>query len=135
MGKSHFEVPGDVFEEADLRLYLLDDPREVRPEVARVRESLLVARDREGLARIASREEMNAAAPRAAVEGLNVIPDRRTIQGRVVHPRHEGRCSCGFPLDETNSSVPGFCDVQAKLQAAVSGAESDSVDRRQLGGR
>lgn len=71
-------------------------------------------------------EDMNLAAPRSAVEGGNVIPDRRLIQGRVFHPRHEGGCSEGFPLDVTNSLISGFCDMQAELQSANAGAEGKS---------
>ncbi|KQZ14293.1 hypothetical protein ASD44_09580 [Mesorhizobium sp. Root554] len=65
---------------------------------------------------------MNLATPRAAVEGDKVVPDRRAIHGLVFHPGHEGGRSIGFPLDETDSAVAGFCDMEAELQAANAGA-------------
>jgi hypothetical protein len=71
---------------------------------------------------------MNAATPWPAIKGFKVIPDRCLIQGRVAHPRHESGRSMGFPLDETNSSISGLCDMQAKIQTAISGAEGDSVE-------
>ncbi len=77
---------------------------------------------------------MNLATPRAAVEGGNIIPDRRLIQGFVFHPRHEGGCREGFPLDVTNSAIFGFCDVQAELQSADAGAKGNSVESIISGG-
>lgn len=71
---------------------------------------------------------MNLATPRAAVEGGNVIPNRRVTHGLVSHPRHEGRCNEGLPLDVTNSSVSGFCNVEAKLQSSNASAEGNSVE-------
>jgi len=88
----------------------------------------------EGLAGIAGSGEMNAAAPSAAVEGGNVRPDRSLIQGLVFHPRHEsGRRKC-FPLDETDSSIAGLGDVQAKIEAADACAERDAGEGRKLRG-
>jgi hypothetical protein len=31
-----------------------------------------------------------------------------------------------FPLDITNSSVVGLCDVKAEIEASISGAERDA---------
>lgn len=68
---------------------------------------------------------MNAAAPRSAVEGSKVAPDRRLTQGLVRHPSHEsGRCVT-FPLDETHSSIPGLGDVEPEVEARVAGTERE----------
>lgn len=125
LGKSHIDVPLDVLGEHRRRPDLVDDPLDVWPEVPRVAPPLALAGDAERLARIAGREDMNAVAPRSAVEGLEVVPDRRLLQGLVLHPGHEGGRSVGFPLDETNSPVAGLGDREAELEPAVAGAERD----------
>ncbi len=122
---SQGHVAFDVFEEAPFRPDFGDDPADMRPEVAGVVFALAVSGKREGLAGISGSEEMNLAAPRAAVEGGNIIPERRRIQGLVFHPRHEGGCSEGFPLDVTNSAISGFCDMETELQSANAGAEGN----------
>lgn len=71
---------------------------------------------------------MNAAAPRSAVEGLEIVPERRAIQGLVCHPRHEVGRRTAVPLDITDSSIPGLCDVQAEFESAGAGAERESMN-------
>ncbi len=116
-------MPFDVFAEDPFRRSLLDDSRDFGPKVPGISFAGSSPGTAEGLAGISGRDDMNAATPCAAVEGFKVIPDRRMIQGRVIHPGHESGRSMGFPLDETNSSISGFCDMQAEVQAAVSGAQ------------
>ena len=72
-----------------IRDSLVDDAGDMGPEVARIIGAPALACDRERLARIARSDDVHRAAPRAAVEVGNVVPDRRAIQGRVFHPRHE----------------------------------------------
>lgn len=124
-GRAEIDVTFDVFEEAPFRLTVLDDPPDVGPEMARIVFALPFARERERLAGIAASDEMNFLAPRSAVEGGDIVPDRSLIHGLVRHPCHEGRCRVGFPLDETNSSIAGFCDMDTELQSANAGAERD----------
>lgn len=119
-------MPADVFEETESRLDLAHDPCDVRPEVARVFVAELASGDAERLARIAAMDDIHQAAPRSAVEGANVVPDRRAIQGRVFHPRHERGRSKGFPLDVTHSSISGVGDVHAEVETSGSGAEGQS---------
>jgi len=87
---------------------------------------LPLARDRERLARIAASEDIHCAAPWSAIEGGNVVPQRRFIQGRVFHPRHESGRSITFPLDVTHSSIPGACDGEAEVDPASSGAQREA---------
>ena len=68
---------------------------------------------------------------RARVECSKVGPDRRVIQGRVFHPRHETGRGVGFPLDVTDSASAGLCDSHAKIQASGAGAQAE---REQLVG-
>lgn len=119
-------MPLDVFKEAPFRPDFADDPPDMRPEVARVLLSEFLSGRGEGLAGISASDETNAAAPRAAVEGDKVAPDRSVIQGLVCHPRHENGRSEGFPLNVTNSPVSGLGDVQSEFEPADAGAQGDS---------
>ncbi|GER08837.1 hypothetical protein GCM10007972_24650 [Iodidimonas muriae] len=127
LGKSEAQMMGDIFEEDEGRLALGRNARDMRPEVARVGRAEPPPGDREWLARIARSEDVHAAAPRAAIEGSNVVPDNSRIQGRVFHPRHEHGRGIGFPLDVTHSAVSGAGDVQGEIETAGPGAEGEPV--------
>lgn len=116
----------DVLEEAPFGPDLADDAPDVRPQVPGIVRPTPTTGEGEGLAWIAARDEMNLSTPRAAVEGGNIVPDRRAIQRLVFHPRHEsGRCE-NLPLDVTDSAISGFCDMEAEFQASHASAEGDS---------
>jgi hypothetical protein len=119
-------MPADVFKEAEARLDLAHDPCDVGPEMPWVFVAELASGDGERLARIAAMDDIHQAAPRSAIEGANVVPDRRAIHGRVLHPRHERGRRIGFPLDVTHSSISGVGDVQAEVETSGSGAEGQS---------
>ena len=121
-------MAGDVFEEDAPRLTLADDPRDLGPEVAGVLGAEAFARVAERLARIARREDIHKAAPRAAVEGGKVIPQRRLTQGLVFHPGHEGGRGESVSLDVTNSAVAGLGDVQTEFEPAPARAERESPE-------
>jgi hypothetical protein len=114
---------GDVLEEDEGRLDLADDARDVRPEVTRVFRATSPASDAKWLTREASAHDVHRAAPRAAVEGADVAPDRRSIQGRVLHPRHEHGRGEGFPRDVAQSSISGTGEQDPEVEAAGAGAE------------
>jgi len=104
-------MAGDVFEEAPFGGDFADNAGDGGPEVAGIVLALAVARERERLAGITGRDDMNAAAPRSAVEGSQIVPNRSRAQGRVCHPRHEsGRCET-VSLDITHSAISGLCEV------------------------
>lgn len=113
----------DVFEKAPFGIEFFGNSPDMRPEVARVVFALAPTGKAEGLAGISGSEDMNLSAPRRAVEGGNVIPDRSLIQGLVFHPCHESGRREGFPLDVTNSSVFWFCNVEAEFEATDAGAK------------
>jgi len=117
---------GDILEEDEGRLALADDAGDMRPEVARVVGTPAFSRDGERLARIARSDDVHRAAPRAAVEAGNVVPDRRAIQGRVFHPRHESGCGVGFPFDMAHSSISGQGDGKPEVETACAGAEGEA---------
>jgi len=123
LGKSQIDMSFDIFEEDGERGDLSDDALDVGPEVARIARTPAATGKAERLAGIAGREDMNAAAPRSAVEGFEIVPYRCLIQGRVCHPRHEsGRC-VSFPLDVTDSSISRFGDCDAEVEAGIAGAK------------
>ena len=125
-GEAEAEMMGDVLEEDEGRFDFADDPRDMRPEVARVIRTPALARDREWLARIARSDDVHSAAPRAAVEGSNIVPDNSLIQGRVFHPRHESGCSEGFPFDMAHSTISGDGDGEPEVETARAGAEGEA---------
>ena len=57
------------------------------------------------LAREARNEEIHASAPRCAVEGKQVRPDRRRIKGSRFHKPGKLRGCSGFPLHVANGAV------------------------------
>lgn len=119
----------DVLEERHRRADLVEYPGDVRPEPAGVVDTLAAAGVGEGLAGETGRDDIHAAAPRVAVEGRDVVPDRSRAQGLVFHPRHEdGRGEC-VPLDIAHSSVPGAeGESEAELEPAGAGAEAESMN-------
>lgn len=125
-GEAEAEMMGDVFEEHEGRLDLSDDPLDMRPEVARVVRAPAFTRDGERLARIARSDDVHSAAPWAAVEGSNVVPDRCRIQGRLFHPRHENGRGVGFPFDMAHSSISGQGDGEPEVQPACTGTEREA---------
>lgn len=70
---------------------------------------------------------MNAAAPRSAIKGFEIVPDRSASQGRVCHPRHESGRSVTVSLDIAHSSISGFCQVQSDIQSSDTGAKADAA--------
>ncbi len=127
-GEAEAEMMGDILEEDEGRLTLADDAGDMGPEVARVVGTPALARDGERLARIACSDDIHRVAPRAAVEGGNVVPDNSRIQGRVFHPRHESGCGVGFPFDMAHSTISGDGDGEPEVETARAGAEGEAEE-------
>jgi hypothetical protein len=134
-GEAEAEMMGDILEEDEGRLAFADDAGDMRPEMARILGAEALASNRERLARIARSDDIHRAAPRAAVEGSNVIPDNSLIQGRVFHPRHESGCGVGFPFDMAHSSISGDGDGEPKVESACAGAKREAVQACVSGSR
>ena len=117
---------GDILEEDQGWFDLADDAGDMRPEVARVLRAPSLARDAEWLARIARSDDVHRAAPRAAVEAGNVVPDRRWIHGRLFHPRHENGRGVGFPFDMAHSSISGHGNGEPEVDTSGTGAEREA---------
>ena len=128
LGEAEAEMMGDIFEKDEGRLNLADDPGDMRPEVAGILGAPALARDGERLARIARSDDVHRAAPRAAVECGNVVPDNSLIQGRVRHPRHESGRSICFPLDMAHSAISGQGEGEAEIDPARAGAKGEAEE-------
>lgn len=93
---------GRVFDEDECWLALSDDTHEFGPEGPFVCMPKALSGKAVGLARDARSETIHEATPREAIEGREIVPDRRAIHGLIFHPRHESGCCVGFPLDVTH---------------------------------
>ena len=122
-GEAQAEMMGDILKKDERRLDFADDAGDMRPEMARIVRAPPLARDGERLARVARREDIHRATPWFAVEAGNVVPDRRAIQGRVFHPRHDSGCGEGFPFDIAHRTISGQCDGEPEVDATGAGAE------------
>lgn len=127
-GEAEAEMMGDILEEDEGRLDLVDDAGDMGPEVARIIRTPALARNAERLARIARSDDVHRAAPWAAIEGSNVVPDNSLIQGRVFHPRHESGCGEGFPFDMAHSTISGDGDGKPEVEPASAGAEREAEE-------
>jgi hypothetical protein len=125
-GKSEAEMMGDILEEHEGWLDLSDDAGDMRPKMAWVVRAPAFARDGERLTRIARSDDVHRAAPPAAVEGSNVVPDRCRIQGRLFHPCHENGRGVGFPFDMAHSSISGHGDGEPEVEPACAGTEREA---------
>ncbi len=124
--ESSLDQGRDVLAEHEPRRDLVDDSGNLGPEPAVVLDASAPPGGGEGQAGEAGRDEIHAAAPRAAVEGLDVVPHRSLIQGLVFHPRHEDGRSVGVPLDVTHSAAGvSEGEAEAQLEAADPGADGE----------
>ncbi len=127
-GEAEAEMMGDILEEDEGRFDLADDAGDMRPEMAWVVSAQALSRDGERLARISRSDDVHRAAPRAAVEGGNVVPDNSLIQGRVFHPRHESGCGEGLPFDMAHSTISWDDDGEPEVEPACAGAEGETEE-------
>lgn len=125
-GEAEAEMMGDILEKDEGRLDLVDDAGDMRPEVAGVVRAPALARDAERLTRIARSDDVHRAAPRSAVEAGNVVPDRRAIQGRVFHPRHEDGRGEDVPLDMAHSTISGDGEDEPEVEPTCAGAQGEA---------
>jgi hypothetical protein len=128
-------MSADIFEETERRLDFVDNPADMGPEMAWVFVTKLTASNTERLARIAAMDDIHHTAPRLAVKGGNVIPDRRAIQGLVFHPRHESGRGEAVPLDITHSSVVIDGKMESEIKSSGSGAKREAEDAAVIAGR
>ncbi len=120
---SEVEVVWDVLQENKSGATFGDDAGDMGPEVTGVVGAAPLAGNRERLARIARKQEVHRATPRAPVEAGKVVPDRSRIQGLVFHPGHEDARGEGVPLDMTHSPVSWLGEDKPKVESSGAGTE------------
>lgn len=98
-------MAGNVLKKNDCWAALGDDAGDVWPQVARIVSAAPLSGVTERLARVARCEHIHEATPRSAIEGGEVVPDRRRSQATVLHARDQDRGGMGFPLHETDGAV------------------------------
>jgi hypothetical protein len=110
----------DVLNEYQRRLDLSNDARDRGPDPTVIGGSALRTGHGERLTRKTRHDEIHKSAPRFAVEGRNVIPDRRRSQRTLFHARDKCRGGIGFPLDVTDRPVSGNGELDGEVQSADS---------------
>lgn len=123
LAQSDVDVASHVLEEDEFGPALADDAGDVGPEMALIGGAELLAGGAERLAGVSRNDEIHCSAPRAAVEGLKIVPNRSEIQGLVFHPRHENGRAVGFPLDVTDSTGSGEGSVHCKVEPSNTRAQ------------
>jgi hypothetical protein len=123
-------MAGDILENNDCWVTLGDDARHVGPQMPRIIVAAAAPRGAERLAGVAGRDEIHDATPRAAVEGGEVVPDRRESQASLFHARDQDRGGMGFPLHETHGAVAGpEGESDAELESTDPGTKSQAIHR------
>ena len=97
--------PWDVFQKHESRSRPVDNPADLRPKVALVPVALLCAGLAEGLAREARSEEIHCPTPASAVEGGDIVPERRWIQPPFFHARCQDGGGIGVPFNITDGAI------------------------------
>jgi hypothetical protein len=118
----------DVLEEEDPGPALGDDPPDMGPQVAGVVLSPPASGDGERLARIPRKEVIHDSAPRAAVEGCKVTPDRRLSQAAFSHARDQDPGSECFVFHEAYCSSLSHGEVESKIKASDASAKRKSPE-------
>ncbi len=122
--ESPSDSPADVLPENERTSCLVNDAEHLSPEAtSRTCEPSALSRHAEVLTGAAASDAIHDATPWAAVEGGNVVPDRRVTQGLVFHPRHESGCCEGLPLNVHHS----FCstgEVESNVAHSCAGKEA-----------
>jgi hypothetical protein len=102
---SHKE--GRVFHKCVSRLYLVNNSRHLAPKSrARAGEAGALAGAADVLARKSSRNHINAAPPRLAVKGADVIPDGKRGERAVVLSLNQYARGVWLPLDGADGGPP-----------------------------
>lgn len=115
----------DVLEEDDAGFDGCDGFCDVRPEMARILRAELPAGARERLAGVTGSEDIHAAAPRPAVEGFKIRPNRSRIERSVFHTRDQLFNGSDFVFHEAARASAFNCQAEAEIDPGDAGAERE----------
>jgi hypothetical protein len=76
--------------------------------------------DREGLAGESGSDEIHFATPREAIEGSQISPDRRVIQGTVFNTRRQDFAGSGFVFHEADNVSPWQSQPDSEVKSSRS---------------
>jgi len=119
------KVSAHVLEEAPIWLTLSDDSGDGRPEVAGVCGSEAFAGDTERLAGVSANDASHLSTPRAAVEGVQISPDRRVIQGTVRNTRCQDFAGSDFVFQVANCASAWQSQSDSKVESPGSTTEAE----------
>ena len=117
-----------VLKEGESSPALAKDSEAVVPEVTFVVGSEPPPGDAVGLTREAANDEIHDATPRAAVEGSEVSPNRRLVQGTVRHTRDQDRGGSDFPLHVADDASAVSNQSHGFAVVAAAGAEFEDPE-------
>jgi len=123
-GESFADMAGDIFENNEPWTNFVDDSLNIGPEMSRVIGSSALPGDGEWLAWVTGRDEIHSTAPRSAIEGFEIVPDRSRIQGLLFHPRHTDGRGERVPLDHAHGSRSED-HLASKVESSDSAAEAE----------
>ncbi len=124
------EEPGDVLHEEEPGSHVLDQLPERGPEPSDVGGAGALAGDAGALAGDAGTDEIHAAAPRAAVEGLEIVPYRNRIHGASLHLMDDSGNREGLPLDKTHKAQSRDSKPDSQLEAEEPAADGEAGSGR-----
>lgn len=113
-----------VFEEAKRRFNLANDSRDVGPQPSFVLLSIASTGNTPRLTREARNDAINKPAPRPAVEGREIVPNRRVVQDSRLHKRRQLRGASGFPLHVNDNTALDSKIAEARTQSFVEHADA-----------
>lgn len=123
------EQPWHILDEQHRRSTVADDPPDVRPEPSLVTDAGASTSHGCRLTGEPRSDDIHDSAPRCAVEGCEIVPDRKRIQRFFFHSRHEGGCNVGLPFDSAYNATGTDGEVESALESEQAGAECDGAQR------
>jgi hypothetical protein len=85
----------------------------------------LFASDRERLTRKSGREDVNVSAPRSWSKRFEITPNRRLIQGTVLHTRCQNRGGKNFDLHVAETLSIWKNSTDGKIESSDAGTEGE----------
>jgi len=120
-------MTGDVFKEDPSGSDLADDAGDFGPQVPFVVFALALSGGGKWLAWIAREDRVDVSAPRSAVEGANIIPDRGGGEISGSLRGDEGLSGIVFPFDMASRVESGLSEHEAHVEATAAGTQGQSV--------
>ena len=129
---SERQMAGHVLEKGVGGLALGKNALDVRPKVAGIIGSGALPSDREWLAWITRNDAIHDSTPRLAVEGSQIRPNRRIIQGFVRHARSQDFAAVAFVLNAADDASIPDRQADAEVESPGSGAKAKHVEGRRI---